>query len=187
MSSNRRLRIPPSGPFIVDPDGGGGPLEVGDGTPGLVFRAQGIRNAAVQAFTGANLTIGWQDPELEPGDGPAITELPWVVPGGYLYDLELAMPCNLPAGSAADDISLLVQARRVDTNTFSTLVGRTLTAGALCIATQFMVRESRLLLAVDSGMWDSWRLIVNAPVVTNAGVITDLLSMRMTQYALGSV
>jgi len=88
-----RLRLSPSGPFVEgDP---GEPLEVGPGTPGLVWRAQA---------TGATAT----DFAVSPGVSPAGMELlAWAIPPGYHYDVELDV--QLINSQIGDTIACVVE------------------------------------------------------------------------------
>lgn len=182
----RRLRIPPDGPMIIDGVSGAGPLDVGDGTPGLVFRAQGIRQDAPQAFTGAELLLQWQDLALPPGIGPAVTVLPWSAPGGFTYDHEICLHCRVPIGSAAVGQTITYTARA---RNLSTLVVQDLFTGSF-IATDNALTNANVIREFDTLVddYDQFQLAVqnSGAAVGNFDVITDLLSWRMTQYATGS-
>lgn len=186
MNTQRRIRIPPSGPLIKDGVSGAGPLDAGDGTPGIVLRAQGIRAAVNQDFTGAELLLTWQDVALPPGTAPGVTVLPWVAPGGYTYDHEISLPCRTPIGGAAvgQTISYTARARNLRTLLLQDLFLGSFVVGDNAITQPYFVREFDSL----TDDYDQFQLAVqnSGAAVAQFGVITDLLSWRMTQYATGS-
>lgn len=182
----RKMRIPPSGPFITDETTGAGPLDGGDGTPGLIFRAQGIANAANQLFSGAAQLLEWQNPAVAKGSGPAITVLPWVVTGGYLYDVELYLPVRFVALAAGATVDVVVRARNISTGVLSDQLIKQYTLGDLNFLMGFMVSEPTRLQAAGTN-WDQWQVEVTSSLAAaDFGVISDQLCMRMTQYAQGS-
>ncbi len=94
MAAPKRIRLSPSGPFIVDAVSGSG-LQSGNGTPGLMWRIQGTDPAAAFiAFSNAALT------EL-----PALTMtfLPANgIPPGYHYDIDLKLWVDTNAAAVHD-------------------------------------------------------------------------------------
>lgn len=87
-ATTRRIRIPGSGPFLLPDSPGGPPPEVGEGTPGRIYRFLG--DAATQVFPNAGPTqalINFSSYDGTPGDpSPAFPE-PLAVP--FWCDFEL--------------------------------------------------------------------------------------------------
>lgn len=187
----RRMRVPPSGALITDGISGAGPLEVGDGTPGRVFRAQGIANAPNLLFTGAAQLLEWQDPAIAITFGPPITQLEWLLSPGYRWDIELFVPVRNVVAAANSALSVAITGRNVTSglreNIFTPSVATTpdtSAGGGLYYDAHF--RASRLELPTPGVYFDQLQALVTAPAIALFGVIIDNLSLRMTQYASGS-
>lgn len=187
----RRYRVAPSGPFITDETSGAGPLEGGDGTPGLIFRAQGIEHAANQLFTGAAQLLEWQDPSVPKGNGPAITVLPWVVPGQYRYDVELYIPVRFVVAAAAATVDVVVRARNTGTGVVQDQILKQYTLGDAVnpnFVTGLMLSEPTRTPNGPGPSWDQWQVEVTSSLAAaDFGVISDQLCFRMTQFAEGSL
>ncbi len=96
MATPRRIRLSPSGPFIVDATSGA-PLQAGDGTPGLVWRSQGANPAAALIqFNGAALT------ELAPLTMAFVA--PDGIPPGYHYDVEVNLWVDTNAAAVENGV-----------------------------------------------------------------------------------
>lgn len=188
---NKRMRVPPSGPLIVDPVSGAGPLGVGDGTPGRCYRAQGIRLDANQLFTGADQLLQWQDLSLPLGTGPALTTLDWYLPTGYLWHLQLSTPIRNIAAAASSAVACSVTARNIATGVRETLYSETEVTPANVTAINLFFpalwEDTRLAPPAAASGHDQVQVTMNSPAQALYGVITDLLSMRLTQYAAGSL
>jgi hypothetical protein len=188
--SNRRMRVPPSGVLIKDPTSGAGPLEVGNGTPGRVYRAQGLRAAANVLFTGAAQLLPWQDPALPAGTGPAITQLDWLLPPNYLWEFELRVPIVVPAGGAAAgaNLNVVMSARNVSTglreNIWSPVAGET--PGAITLYYPAVWSAPRYSL--NPVPYDQLQLTIEAEAAFALfAFIPDQLSFKITQYSQGSL
>src|SRR4030043_585572 len=83
MAAPKRIRLSPSGPFIVDAVSGSG-LQSGNGTPGLMWRSQGTDPAAALVqFNAAALTeIAALTMTFAVANG---------IPPGYHYDIDVGL------------------------------------------------------------------------------------------------
>lgn len=82
----KKMRLSPSGPFLEDKTSND-PLQVGPGSPGLMWRAQGSASAEDVVTSGASpVVINMCDAgaPLAPG-----ASLPWALPKGYRYDVQV--------------------------------------------------------------------------------------------------
>lgn len=92
MTAPMQIRLSPSGPFIADSDSDQ-PLQGGDGTPGLVWRAQGTLVTATACDPGGVALAG-----LNPA---------WLIPAGYKYDVRCDI--QLVVAGNTDQVDVHVQ------------------------------------------------------------------------------
>lgn len=89
------IRLSPSGPYIQD-SVSGGELEVGPGSPGLMWRAQGT-----------TVTAQGLAPNPAFADIGGLVGLAWTLPQGFHYDVELNLEMDTTV--PGDAVEALVQ------------------------------------------------------------------------------
>lgn len=97
----RPLRFAPEGPFVGDP-AGGGPVEQGAGTPGVIYRAE---LAADQAMTAAAVLLSWQ----RLSGGP-VTQLPWTLPRNRFFEFAFELTMNQAVAAPGGNLVVEVTA-----------------------------------------------------------------------------
>jgi hypothetical protein len=92
------LRLPPSGALVLDALSQQ-PLELGDGTPGLIWRSRFVSNNGGTLIGGAYAT-----PVVIPGLGGACA-----LKSGFWYDLEFSLALEAGAGVTVNDLVVLLE------------------------------------------------------------------------------
>lgn len=107
-AATRRVRIPSSGPFVLPDNPGGDPPQIGEGTPGLIFRFNGSDDP--QTWPNADpgvQPINWQsydgsvDPDIRP-DWPSGQQ------GPFYVDFEMLLVFSQLGTTTVSDLALLL-------------------------------------------------------------------------------
>lgn len=171
----RRQRVASSGRFIQDLDGGSGPLEVGDGTQGLVLRQCGVEGASAIAMTGAAVLIDqWrdrQDPNL------AIDTIPWTIKQWSAYDIQLDVPMQLPAAPAGD-VTIELTAFNLTTLARVSILSVTRALPDLNFLFPMQLRDAYAKFVTAS--YNQLQVEVTAPATCT--VHADLMALLITEY-----
>lgn len=171
----RRQRVSPSGPFIINEADGSGPLEVGEGTQGLVLRRSGVAGAAAIAMTGAAVVIDqWRNPV---DDSDAVTSLEFHIEQDSAYDIQVHMPMQLPAAPAGN---VVVSLTAINLTTLARVTILTLTRALpdACFHFPLILRDAYARFVTAS--YNALQVEVTAPAT--CVVLPDLMGLLITQY-----
>lgn len=169
----KAIRLSPSGPYLAKDGTSGLPLPQGDGTPGLIWRAQG--------------TQGVQDDINTPGALVAISGLEMAVEmlAGYRYDVQ----CDLSVFGSNSTSQLLTVAIEASTDGGSTWQDLGLTRETrVHVGTgggQAHFGESRKYHAVGQPTIDRVRVRAWGTATTSAEVYAGNSFLRVEQYVEG--
>lgn len=171
----RRQRVSPTGPFIINEEDGSGPLEVGDGTQGLVLRQSGVEGAAPIAMTGAVVLIDqWRD-RVDPN--LAIDTIPWLLEQHSAYDIQIDMPMQLPVAPAGN-VTISLTAFNLTTLARVTLLTMTRALPDTNFYFQAQLRDAYAKFVTAS--YNALQVEVTAPATCT--VHADLMAILITQY-----
>lgn len=110
MTLPQAVRISPSGPFLLDPTSGQ-PIQVGPGSLGIIFRAQG--GTATVLATNALATDA----------GLSVAPITTPLPAGYHYDVDVSV--DLANTSTAGNVTIEVDLSEDGGATWDTIQSKT--------------------------------------------------------------
>lgn len=166
------LRLPPSGSLVLDALSQQ-PLMLGDGTPGLVWHSQFSSSAPID-IGGAYAT-----PVAVSGLGGPVT-----MRAGYSYDLEFSLTLGTTAGSAGNNVIVLLEGSTDNGLTWTQALGTAAWAGTISLASESATYSDGTMRVVPTADITNIRLRAGASGSAGERVVTDGF-LRVEQYVLG--